>query len=223
MQVVTDFSELWLVQFAQQLAWLPSPSLASRLSGYLVATVPQQSLHLRPGATSPHSLCRTRAWAQSPHSASLPIWAKFCTTGEQERVSEIGSVLQTRCLSAEKVRAWFLLGPRPWAGRLPGLDFLGSRLGRSSDCFTARALPGPQGEVLNCSGRCSGSPLGQALIGGRANMCDCPKDSQTHPTKGLSEVGVPTRLSWRDGGPGCFGQPGLREGCPHAPGLPGAR
>lgn len=27
-------------------------------------------------------------------------------------------------------------------------------------------------------------------------MCDCPKGSLTHPKKGLSEVGVPTRLRW---------------------------
>lgn len=65
---MTDFRELWLLQFAQNLAWLPPPSLAGRLSGYLAATVPQQSLHLSPRATAPHSLCRTHAWAQSPHS-----------------------------------------------------------------------------------------------------------------------------------------------------------
>lgn len=67
---MTDFRELWLLQFAQNLAWLPPPSLAGRLSGYLAATVPQQSLHLSPRATAPHSLCRTHAWAQSPHSLS---------------------------------------------------------------------------------------------------------------------------------------------------------
>lgn len=53
---MTDFSELWLVQFTEKLAWLPLPSLASRLSGYLVAAVPQQSLPLVPARLPPLAL-----------------------------------------------------------------------------------------------------------------------------------------------------------------------
>lgn len=58
---MTYISELWLVPFAHNLAWLLPPSLASRLSGYLAATVPQQSLHLSPHETSLYYLYRTHA------------------------------------------------------------------------------------------------------------------------------------------------------------------
>lgn len=127
--------------------------------------VPELSTHL---ISPPPLLLSTRALAPSPHALCSSQQSQFLwnwTRREQEGVNKILSLLQTPCLTFEKVRARFLFVPPPWAGRI----FLGQptpgngRLGRSGGLpHRGSECRGTQGQVLIRAGSCPGS-LGAPL------------------------------------------------------------
>lgn len=97
---------------------------------------------------------------------------------EQERVDELGSLLQTPRPTADG-QARSLVGPPRWAGR-------------ASRGRTSRAAR--LGEVVNCPGGGPGRPgsaAAEAWLGGRTDRFDCPEGPPTHPQKGTSELGCP--------------------------------